>query len=66
MSVPPERLGSRLRTALPSLPSRDGLVVHGGLWLTLVVVLAPIVLAAIFSTQSTAQVYQITNILPGA
>ncbi len=65
MSVPPERLGTRLRGVLPSLPSRDGLVVHGSLWLTLVVILAPVVLAAIFSTQSTTQVYQITNILPG-
>ena len=66
MAVPPERLSSRLETSLPDVPSRYTLIVHGTLWLILLVIVAPIVLTAVFSTQSTTQVYQITNVLPGA
>lgn len=66
MAVPPERLGSRLRATLPAFPSRYSLIVHGTLWTVLLTIVGPIVLTAVFSTQSTTQVYQITNVLPGS
>jgi len=65
MAVPPERLGRQVRTRFSGFPSRYTLLVHGTLWMILVVIVAPIALTVVFSTQSTAQVYQITNILPG-
>lgn len=65
MAVPPEQLGRQLRTRFSGFPSRYTLLVHGTLWMILVVIVAPIALTVVFSTQSTAQVYQITNILPG-
>jgi len=65
MAVPPERLGGRLQTTFSGLPSHYTLLVHGMLWTILLVIVAPIALTAVFSTQTTTQVYQITNILPG-
>jgi sn-glycerol 3-phosphate transport system permease protein len=65
MAVPPERLGGRLRTTFRDLPSHYTLLVHGMLWTILLVIVAPIALTAVFSTQTTTQVYQITNVLPG-
>jgi sn-glycerol 3-phosphate transport system permease protein len=65
MAVPPERLGGQLRATFSGLPRRYTLLVHGTLWTILLVIIAPIALTAVFSTQTTTQVYQITNILPG-
>lgn len=65
MATPPERLGGQLRTTFSGLPSRYTLLIHGMLWTILLVIVAPIILTAVFSTQTTTQVYQITNILPG-
>lgn len=65
MSVPPERFGGWLRTTISGFPSRYTLLVHGTLWTILFTIVAPIALTAVFSTQTTTQIYQITNVLPG-
>ncbi len=67
MATATDPLTQRLRARLTklSIPGRYRLLVHGVLWAALLVVLAPLVLAAIYSTQSASEIYQITNLLPG-
>ena len=64
MATAPDRLTARLRATVGSADWYR-LLVHGGLWFALLVVLAPLVLAAIYSTQSTSEVYQVTEVVPG-
>jgi len=60
-----EELDDSYRNALPTSMGTGNLWIHGLLWATIVVLLLPIALAAIYSTQSTFQVYDIQNVFPG-
>lgn len=52
--------GETLRDALP-----DNLFIHLGLIASILLMSLPIVLAAIMSTQSVSQIYEVTNLAPG-
>lgn len=72
MSTIPQRIRERLPTTQDEslfgrrVESLDGLGLHAVLIAALALSLSPIVLAMIMSTQSTIDVYNITNLLPGS
>ncbi|WP_233571965.1 carbohydrate ABC transporter permease [Halosegnis longus] len=62
MSIVPDTVNERLSTTTGD----SQLATHGALWLIISVLILPIALAAVYSTQTTNAVYQITNVFPGS
>jgi len=62
VSIVPDTVNERLLTTTGD----SQLATHAALWLIISVLILPIALAAVYSTQTTNAVYQITNVFPGS